>query len=78
MLTTISLQSPAGPGAAQGAPKTTGLRLNPTLDCSIAQFCRVLADVAEIEPRTFIFVDVQQEICLRKDEVAHSMSFISA
>jgi hypothetical protein len=52
--------------------------LNPTLDSSIAQFCRVPADVVEIEPQTFIFAEVLAEITLSKDEVAHSMSFISA
>jgi hypothetical protein len=52
--------------------------LNPTLDCGSAQFLRVRGNVVEISLAKFIFDDVWQEIPMCKDEVAHSMSFISA
>jgi hypothetical protein len=72
------MQSPAGPGSVHATPKLPGLGVNPTLDCLNTQFCRVRGDVVEIEPWTFIFSDVLEEIPMCKDEVAHSMSFISA
>jgi hypothetical protein len=56
---------------------TTGLGVNPTLDCLIAQFRRVRAFVVEIAAITFIFIDASGEIPMCKDEVAHSMSLIS-
>jgi hypothetical protein len=72
------MQSPAGPGSVQATPKVPGLGVNPTLDCLNTQFGRVRSDVVEIAPWIFIFTDVSEEIPMCKDEVAHSMSFISA
>jgi hypothetical protein len=51
---------------------------NPTLDCWIAHFRRVRGDVAFIGTPIFISAYAIEEIPMRKDEVSHSMSFISA